>query len=275
MKIRSVPKFLKIVRILAHQGAAGREIDAARASGDAVKEREAIGRRFSAWAADTARAAGLTVIVEGRENIPADDGFVVISNHQSYGDVPALGIAFYGRQLGFIAKSDFEKVPLLGTWVRRVRGVFLHRGNPREALKDIKAGSDLVKQGYNIAIFPEGTRSRGPVMGSFKHGAFRIATKPKAVIVPVLIDGTYHVYEEHDAIRPAECTVRILPPVDTAALSRQGIVTLEDQVENALRELLRERYPEAYAEADAKAQAEADANAQAEASGGTDEDPTA
>ena len=238
--IPNLGSLFKIVHIFRRYNFADRVLVDLRAEGDYEKERAFIGKNIYKWSSDLFKAFNAEVEVRGAENIPEEDGIVFISNHQSYADVPALMIAFGERQLGFIAKEEFQKIPYLGKWITNVRGIYIKRGDPRESLRSINDGAKLIQQGFNVAIYPEGTRSRGPVMQEFKPGAFKLATKAKAKVVPVVTEGGYHTYEDNGIMKSGKVIVEFLPPVDTAQLDRKALVALEKQIEEQIRTRLAE-----------------------------------
>ena len=233
--IRNIPTLIRVLGSISKLDSYSKGIEEARESGDAEKEREVIGNDIKLWANNVADEFQLKIEVVNPENIPEQDGCVYISNHQGYADIIALIIALDGKQLGFIAKDSLEKVPYLGKWIKLIRGLFIKRGDTREALKSLMEGVELVKQGYNLAIFPEGTRSRGPKMGKFKPGSFKLATRAKAPIVPVSISGSYKCFEEKGYWQPATIKVMIHPPIETAALSRQDIMEMEKEIPSTIQ----------------------------------------
>ncbi|TFG81202.1 MAG: 1-acyl-sn-glycerol-3-phosphate acyltransferase, partial [Spirochaetales bacterium] len=79
-------------------------------------------------------------------------------------------------------------------------------------------------------IYPEGTRSRGDVMGEFKRGAFKLATLSGVTIVPVTVDGSWHVWEEYKRIRPATVRVVMHPAIATLDLDTQARKALPARV---------------------------------------------
>lgn len=81
-----------------------------------------------------------------------------------------------------------------------------------------------------MTIFPEGTRSKGGPVAEFKGGAFRAATSAKVPVVPVTIDGTWHLFEERGRIHGGTVRVVIHPPIPTAGMSRQQVRELPEQV---------------------------------------------
>lgn len=208
-----------------------------RESGDFKKERENILLGESTWGRRLIKKAGVKVTVEGRENIP-DEPVVIVSNHQSYADIAVLTYAFDQKAFGFVAKEDLGKLPLFGTWIADVRSVFLDREDPRASLRAIEQGITYLKQGFSLGIFPEGTRSRGPVMGEFKRGSLRLATKPGVPVMPVTIDGTYHCFEEKGFVCPAHVRVYIHPPIETKNMEKKEAADLAERVEVIVRDKL-------------------------------------
>lgn len=211
-----------------------------RKSGDQEGERAYIAAITENWGFEALDKLGFHLEIEGVENIP-EGPCVFIANHQSLLDIVSLFAANSGHQLGFIAKEEFEKTPLISTWVKATRGLFIKRGDARESLKSIQEGAELLKQGFSLVIFPEGTRSRGPEMGSFKPGSFKLATKAKVPVVPVAIDGTYHVYEEFDRfVKGQSGRLSFLPALPTDGVPRSELAEMPAKVENMIREKLAE-----------------------------------
>ena len=215
-------------------------IQEARAEGDTEKEINLIAYSTKIWVNEFIEAFDLDVNVKGRENIP-DGPCVVISNHQAYADIIIIIKALEGKQVGFIAKENLTKVPYVGKWIEATRGIFIKRGNPRESLKSIREGVDYLKQGFSIAIFPEGTRSRSSEMAHFKSGSFKLATKAKVPILPITLNNSYKTFEEKGKFTGGvHMDVIIHPPIETKDLSRKEISELHGQVENIIRDSLEE-----------------------------------
>ena len=216
------------------------EFEECRKAEDDVKEKELIGKYQTDFANSAAAKLGVTINVIGEENIPTDHNFMVYANHQSMMDVPALCYAFRNHQLGFISKKEWEKWPIMGKAISYTRSIYLDRGNPREAVKVLKEGTDYLKRGFNLAIFPEGTRSKSGVMGEFKHGTLKFAQKGKVSIIPVTVDGGYKVYEEKGSIQKATVNITIHPEVPLGQMSKAeqeaAFAKVEQTIKNALSE---------------------------------------
>lgn len=192
---------------------------------DAIVEKE-----VDKWANSLLKLAGVTLQVEGKENIP-DSPAIFVANHQGNFDIP-ITLTCLGKPMGLIAKIETMKIPLIRDWMELLQCVFIDRNNARQAVTALNAAAEnLVDNQRSFIIFPEGTRSRGDKVGEFKSGAFKIAFKAKATIVPVVIDGSYKAMEANKMwIKPALVKVKILAPIETADKSKEEIKALPDKV---------------------------------------------
>lgn len=159
------------------------------------------------------RLAGLNIHRRGEENIP-DGAALFVGNHQGLFDI-ALILHELGPLKSVVAKDSVRKIPCVHGWMRNFDCIFIERGDARKGLEAIKEAQALLEHGRSVIIFPEGTRSRGPEVGEFKHGALRCAIKAGVPIVPFAIDGTWRIYEEHKKIIPGEIWLSILPAIRT------------------------------------------------------------
>lgn len=187
------------------------------------------------WAQSLISLAGVSVIVRGSENLPADEAVVFVSNHQGNFDIPIL-LGYVDKPKAFIAKIEILKMPLIRTWMTHMKCVFMDRSNIRQSLKTISTAAEYLKQGYSMVIFPEGTRSKGNTMGEFKPGSFKLALKAQATIIPVTVRGSYKIMEEHGfVIKPAEVEVILSAPIRTKELTKEEIAILPDRVRDIIQ----------------------------------------
>ncbi len=135
----------------------------------------------------------MKVIVEGKELIPEKNNILIVSNHQSNLDPLMIISAFKGKPVTFIMKNNIMKVPIVGTWLYVSGFLPLDRRNNRKAMEVIIQGIDRLKQGFTLAVYPEGTRSKGPELNQFRNGIFRIIEKAKCDAVVLAIDNFYKV----------------------------------------------------------------------------------
>ncbi len=140
------------------------------------------------------RVAGIKIDVEGSEHLEkVENGFLLVSNHQSYYDIPAASLALRGRGLSFVAKESLRKVWFIAHYMEIMNCLFLDRSSVKAGMKMIKDGNKLLKSGVNLLVFPEGQRTRDGNFQEFKAGSLKLATRVKAPIVPMSISNSYNV----------------------------------------------------------------------------------
>lgn len=199
-------------------------------AGDAAGCRKIVNKYVTMWMGTLMRIAGCKVEVSGLENIPADRAVVFTPNHQGDYDIPIM-LTVLDRPHPFIAKMEADKIPLVRSWMRLFDCVFLDRQDARQAIGALRQAQTLLESGESVIVFPEGTRSRCDAIGEFKSGAFRMAFKAGAPVVPVVIDGSYRIMEaNHNLMKPGTVRVTFLPPVETAALDRTAQKALPEEV---------------------------------------------
>lgn len=136
---------------------------------------------------------GARLRVEGIEKVPAHTSFVVMANHCSYLDIPALFKAL-PVYLYFVAKKELKRMPFLGWFMILADMIFIDRRNTASAKESLAGASDMIRKGKHIVIFPEGTASKTGQINEFKKGGFFMAQDAEAAILPIHITGTYHVW---------------------------------------------------------------------------------
>ncbi len=140
---------------------------------------------------------GVKITVIGEENVP-DEAVLFIGNHRSFFDI-LLTYSRCKRLTGYVAKKEMDRFPLLNNWMRNLYCLFLDRENPKEGLKTILTAIDYIKKGISICIFPEGTRNKGEELSMlpFKEGSFKIASKTGCAVVPISLNNTAEIFENH------------------------------------------------------------------------------
>ncbi len=131
------------------------------------------------------RLGGVTVL--GEEQIPRDEALMVICNHVSLGDPPAVAMAYPG-QLTFVAKEGFGK-NIWSRWLFGALGaVFLDKD--ANDLAALRAVLKQLKAGRSVVIFPEGRRHFDQELGEFMPGAAYIALKSGVRVLPMAVVNT-------------------------------------------------------------------------------------
>lgn len=161
------------------------------------------------------RIEGLAVLAD----LPP--GSLICPNHQSHFDIPVLRRALGAqgrRRLAIAAADDY--------WFGRPAYRFLVSWFAAVPFRRVAAGAEsiriveeLLSGGWRVVIFPEGTRSRTGEIGRFKAGAGLIATRTGCPVVPVRIDGLWHVLPPgRRRPRPGPVRVRFGEPL----VAREG-----------------------------------------------------
>lgn len=119
-----------------------------------------------------------------RQYITNGRPFVVVANHLSMLDPIFIAMAYgYGPKFSIMGKAELFRNPVLAWFFRQLGGFPVERGTGDTAALD-KAIQD-VKNGQGMIIFPEGTRGTGDKMRRMKSGAFMVAARTGADIIPV------------------------------------------------------------------------------------------
>jgi len=193
----------------------------------------------SNWARHIMAVSGANVEIIGLENLPKENNICFIGNHQSYFDI-LLVLGFIPKLTGFVAKKSLKYVPIFCYWAKSCHSLFIDRKNAKAAIKTMNEGVEAIKQGFPLVIFPEGTRSKGNNMGTFKRGSVKLALRSNAIVVPLSIQNTYKLFEEKHRIKPADIKLKLHQPIDTSQLSREERKELPTKLEELIRNGLTE-----------------------------------
>mmetsp|Transcript_11294 Transcript_11294/g.25715 ORF Transcript_11294/g.25715 Transcript_11294/m.25715 type:complete len:324 (-) Transcript_11294:52-1023(-) len=199
-----------------------------------VKKKDPVRRRFMdkvnmlwAWV-----AAGpfFRVKVKSAENLPPDDvPFVYVANHQSFLDI--FSMYFLRRPFKWVSKASILKIPVIG-WAMSLTGhLSLERNDRKSQLMVMRQCGETLQSGASMFFFPEGTRTKTGVMGTFKRGAFSIAQRAGVGIVPITVLGT-------GAIMPSGKETSLFPTREGVQLVCHPAISAEEVQESSQSELL-------------------------------------
>ena len=142
----------------------------------------------------------------------------VMGNHRSYLDIPLAFLALQ-RTVGFIAKTQLQRIPILNFWMHKLGCVFIDRekgGGAATIQKAVQSGRML-----RLFIFPEGTRSKRNGMVAFKSGCFRLAVEANAIILPIVTKGSDELWEHRKDSKHHPVNMKILEPIDTVEFKKE------------------------------------------------------
>jgi len=149
--------------------------------------------------------------VDGSEHFPATGGVLLVANHASFLDIPAVA-ATTRRHVAFVARDSLAHSRPLAFVMRGCGAILLRRGAAdRRALRAMAAH---LEAGDVVAVFPEGTRSLDGELGEFRAGALIAARQTGAPIVPVAVRGTFRALRRGARFpRPVRIEVRLGAPI--------------------------------------------------------------
>ena len=122
--------------------------------------------------------------------------FLLVSNHQSLIDIPALMASFPRHALRFVAKKELGRgLPYISFALRRGYHALISRTSDfREGHRELVRFAELTSRGICPAVFPEGTRSKTGFVKSFQAGAIRIILERAPVpVLSVAVDGGWRI----------------------------------------------------------------------------------
>ncbi|HEX4456445.1 MAG TPA: AMP-binding protein, partial [Polyangia bacterium] len=152
-----------------------------------------MGRQALTWGQRALYEQLFDTTVSGRANIPGNTSFLVAANHASHLDMGLVKHALgdWGSHLVALAAKDyFFEDPIKRAYFENFTNLVPmdRHGSLRESLR---LASEVIKQGYILLIFPEGTRSTNGVMVDFKPSIGYLSLANKVDVLPMYLDGTF------------------------------------------------------------------------------------
>jgi len=177
------------------------------------------------------------VKVVGLEKIDTTKPNVYAVNHASALDIPVL-YANLPFQFRILFKSELLAYPIIGWHLKRSGQVCVNQQEPARSVAQIRSAVKSLRAGMPLVIFPEGGRTPDGEIKPFMPGAFFLAIKAQADIVPVALIGTFDLLPMntyHIKCRPLE--MRVGAPIPTAGLKGHDMELLAAKVQKAMEAL--------------------------------------
>ena len=112
-----------------------------------------------------------------------DKPAIIVANHQSFSDIMLL-LSMHPKLI-MLTNSWVWNSPFFGSVIRQAD--YYHTDDGYEAITENLR--ERMREGYSVVVFPEGTRSEDCSVRRFHKGAFYLADKLNADIIPVIIYG--------------------------------------------------------------------------------------
>ena len=163
--------------------------------------------------------------VAGTEHIPRTGPAILVGNHRSYFDIPAMiqMMRRTGRTGRILAKRELFDVPVVGALATALGGIPVDRRSG--GAESFEHAAVALEGGELVCLLPQGTIPRGekffdPVLKG-RTGAARLAAMTGAPVIPFGVWGTEHVWPRSEPVPadvqprlPPSVRVRVGPPVE-------------------------------------------------------------
>ncbi|MDR0995852.1 MAG: 1-acyl-sn-glycerol-3-phosphate acyltransferase [Tannerella sp.] len=197
------------------------------------------------WSRLTCYLALCPVKVRGREHISKGQSYVFVANHQGAFDI-FLIYGFLGVPIKWMMKAGLEKLPFVGAACRAAGFIFVDNSSPAAAARSVHEAERATKEkAASLCIFPEGSRSKNGRMGRFKKGAFQIALDQRLPLVPITLNGPYHILQMGSLnLHRHRMEMLIHPPLSTEGLEAgpRTLVSLAEQTKEVIASGLWEEF---------------------------------
>ena len=152
-------------------------------------ERDAFAGRFSMMLArGLFYLTGSSIDIKGAENLP-EGPVLYVSNHPSHMDSAVIH-GFIRKPKGFVADKDAGRIPILKTWFKYMKCVFIDRKNAMQNIRSMEESLKLLKKGHSLVIYPEGRINDSGKLNSFRNGCLKLAVKSGVPVVPITLINT-------------------------------------------------------------------------------------
>ena len=157
-------------------------------------------------------------------HVPRTGGLIIVCNHQSYLDPPAVGgIIDDRRHFDFLARVGLFTFKPFGWLISALNSIPIRGdGNDTSSIKEVLRRLDM---GRAIIIFPEGGRTEDGAMQEFKRGAALLVKRSHCPVVPAAIDGAFEAWpraERFPRFFRHRVTVIYGAPIDHDELMKEG-----------------------------------------------------
>ena len=137
--------------------------------------------RFTNWFLNL--TCGIKVNVIGKENLPSGP-CVIVSNHQGQWETFSMQYLFH--PLCTLLKRELLFIPLWGWAMKMLHPIGINRDKPKQAiLQTLEEGSERLKRGMFVLLFPEGTRVKAGRVGKYARSGFELAKRNNVKILPL------------------------------------------------------------------------------------------
>jgi 1-acyl-sn-glycerol-3-phosphate acyltransferase len=173
---------------------------------------------------------GIEVRVEGLENLPKQNGYIIASKHQS-----AMETTIFHRivpNMFYVLKKELMYLPLAGFYFIKTGCIPIDRkGGTKTMRKMLQGVQKRLAQGMNLVIFPEGTRTAPGTKKPYSPGVAFLYEQCRVPVVPVALNSGYCWPKNKTLKYAGTVTVRFLKPIESGLPKREFMEELYQRIE--------------------------------------------
>lgn len=170
---------------------------------------------YKIWGSSICFFLGIYPIIEGLENLPKNNGYIMVANHSSQLDI-IVPYALLKNHFAFLAKKELEKLPLFNINFKGMN-VTVDRKSMVSGIESLSACAEKLDKKINLLIFPEGTKNKtAPQLAPFKNGPFKLSVHKNVPIVPMFFEHNFKRFPadfSKGIASPGISKLVILPPI--------------------------------------------------------------
>ncbi len=185
--------------------------------------------------------------IQKKTKLP-DGPYILVANHSSYLDIFLMYSMLPKHPFLFLGKSEILSYPIISTYFKNLN-IPVFRKDKAKAGKSLLMAEKAMKNGWSIAIFPEGgiPDYDNPKMVPFKTGAFKLAKSLNRPIVSITFVNNYFLFSDPSEIlgpaRPGISKVVIHDVISAEEVSKSSVEELCDKSFHLINDPLIKTYP--------------------------------
>lgn len=167
------------------------------------------------------RVCGLSYVVEGRENLPNTSAVIMMKHASAWETIAQMQI--FGKQT-WVLKRELMWAPFLGWVLKLLKPIAINRKAGRSAIDQvISQGKQKLADGFNVIIFPEGTRVPVGETKRYGLGGALLAIAADQPVIPVVHNAGYYWPRRGFIKRPGQIRVVIGEAIPTAGRDPKAV----------------------------------------------------
>ncbi len=143
----------------------------------------------AAWARVPFLFVGRRLHIRNRERIARSGHYLVLANHSSMYDIPAMLAVM--PSLAIMGREKLLRIPLFGFFLRCIHYIPVETDNLRKAAEALREAIERARVGLSVGMFPEGTRTLDGEVQRLRRGFVRVLREGRLDLLPLRIDGTW------------------------------------------------------------------------------------